>query len=152
MLELESRSGHEVFDRAGDEHLSGSGVRGHSSARVHGNTADALAAYFTLPRMEACPRFDAELPDRLVDGLSTPDASSGAVEGGQDAIPSGVDLATSIVSQFPTYKRIGAETCFGPPTCRLRRNSQGPLGLSNTLYRVQDSMRVAASRHHKGET
>ena len=70
VLEGDARTGHEVFDGAGDHDLAGAGRRRHAGAYVHGDAADIVADHLALARVQAGPRLDAYLARAVANGAA----------------------------------------------------------------------------------
>ena len=59
VIELQSRTDHEVAKRAGHEDFTRSGERGHARANVHRDAADVIAADLTFAGVQPGSHLDA---------------------------------------------------------------------------------------------
>src|SRR5262249_31590710 len=92
-LEADSGAGHEILGRTGDENLPGR--RGGRDARsdVHGDSTDLFTEHLTFTGVETTTDLDAERPDLIADAGRTANSARRAIERGEQAIASSVDLA-----------------------------------------------------------
>jgi hypothetical protein len=91
--EADPRAQHQHLHGAGHQDLAGLSQRGDPGAGVHGQTCHRGVPAFHLAGMQAGPDVDADFPHGVPDGTGAPDGPGGPVEGDEEAVPGGVDLA-----------------------------------------------------------
>src|SRR3989441_2616889 len=94
-LERDSRARNEVAHRARHEDLAAGGPVGHPGADVYGEAADGVATHLTLARVQPGADLEAERPAGLADGIGAADGARWTVEGCQQAVAGGLDLAAA---------------------------------------------------------
>src|SRR5438105_14601275 len=95
LLERDPRAGDEVADGARDQHLSRVCLSRDARARVHGDPTHLAVHQLALTGMEARPQLETEGPDRVSDRARRANRPRRPVEGGEEAVARGVDLATA---------------------------------------------------------
>ena len=93
VVEVDPRACHQVLDRAGDEDLAGAGKGSHPCPDVHRNSANLVVHELDLASVQAGAHLKAERSDGGADGYRASDRPCRAIERGEKAIASRVDLA-----------------------------------------------------------
>src|SRR2546429_243968 len=90
----------------------GAGERADPSADVHREAADVATVEFDLPGVAPGADVQAELADGRAQGLGAADGPGGPVEGRQQAVPGGVDVAAPVPFDLPAGEAgtLGEET------------------------------------------
>src|SRR2546425_8607755 len=88
ILETKTRPGHQVLDRAGDEHLTALGECGHARADVNGDAAELIADDLAFAGVQTGANLESRPSDALGDRAAGPHRASGTVERRQKAVPS----------------------------------------------------------------
>src|SRR5262245_23165752 len=101
ILERDAGTGHEVLDRARDEHLPSSGERRDAGTGADGDPGHLPFVQLALAGVHAGAELEAEGLDALEDSLGTPDGPSRAVERGEEPVSGGVALDSSIAGELP---------------------------------------------------
>src|SRR5438270_12206768 len=101
ILEADARAGDEVFHRARHQHLACVRARCHASAYVHGETTDVRAHDLALAGVQPRADLQPDLGHRVPDRHRAADTARRAVEGGEEAVASSVDLASAEVRELP---------------------------------------------------
>ena len=78
----------------GDEHLVGGGS-GDTRPDMDGDPRDLVAEQLALAGVKAGPELEPQVVRAVADRHGTADRAGGAVEGGEEPVASGVDLATA---------------------------------------------------------
>ncbi len=112
IIERESGAGDEILDRARNQHLARVSPSRHAGADVHGDAAVFVSHHFALARMKSGAHVDAELVHCLRDGARTANPACRTIEGGEEPIARGINLAATIVIQLATH---GLMMAFEPP-------------------------------------
>src|SRR2546423_7992606 len=89
VLEDDPRTGHQVFDRARGEHLTGAGQSSNARADMHGKAADVVAHPLALASVDTCSDLEVGFEEPIADGNSAANGAGGPVEGGQEPIAGG---------------------------------------------------------------
>jgi hypothetical protein len=98
--EADARAGDEVFDGAGYQHLTGLGGRSYTRSDVQSDSADLGARHFDLPSMQTSADLDTELVPSFNNIQSTSNRASRSIEGGEESITGGINLAASKSSEL----------------------------------------------------
>src|SRR5438067_11934507 len=101
VLEPEPGAGDEILDRPRDQHLAGTGAAGEPRADVDGKAGDLAVGHLALAGVDSRPHLEAEAAQVLADRAGALDRAARTVEGGEDAVPGGVDLFAPVLAQPP---------------------------------------------------
>ncbi len=91
---------------AGDQNLTGAGERGDPGPHVDRQAGDLPAPAFHLARVQARPDLDAEVGYGIADGTCAADGPRRPVDGGEEAVSSGVDLHAAESLEEPPDVRV----------------------------------------------
>src|SRR3990170_2515242 len=125
ILEHEARAGHEILHRLGHEHLARSGERPDAGADVDGDATDVVAPPLDFARVQPSSDLDPEGAHGLGDRARASDRPGGSVEGREEAIAGGVDLAPPVAGQHRAHGRVVAGDQFVPPAIAERYGALG---------------------------
>jgi hypothetical protein len=95
VAEAQPRASHQILHGAGYRNLVCAGERRHTRAYVNGDSTYIVADRLALPGVKAGTDFDSERPDFFGHGAGAANATRRAVERGQKAIASQLDLMAS---------------------------------------------------------
>jgi IS30 family transposase len=79
---------------------------GNPRRDVDGDAADIVAAELDLARVHAAAHIDSELPRGVADCACAFDRPGGTVEGGEEAVAGGFDLAAAETRELAPYRRV----------------------------------------------
>src|SRR5437868_275289 len=99
ILEDEPGTRNQVLDGLGDEYFRWAGGASDSCAGVNRDSADLLVDPFDLSGVDAGADLQAKRAHGVDDSACVTDGSRGAVEGGEEAVPGGVDLLAPITTK-----------------------------------------------------
>lgn len=112
--ELDSRSGHEILDRRRDQQRARSRPSRDPGAHMHGNATDPSLEDLALARVHARPNGHSQSANSVDDLARTGHRPGRTVEGGEEAVSCGVDLATSGALKRATNDRVVLRQQFPP--------------------------------------
>ncbi len=92
--ELQAGADHQLLDRARDADFAGGGQGADAGADVHGHAGDVVVDELDLAGVDAGA--DGEGGEGVADGGGAADGAGGAVEGGEEAVAHGLDLAAAV--------------------------------------------------------
>src|ERR1700730_7043040 len=104
--ELESRPGHEIFDRVRDQHLARAGERGDARADMDGDAAALGAHHLAFAGMASGPHLEAERPYILGDRRRAAHGTGWPVEGREEPVAGRVDLAPAEAREVAAHERV----------------------------------------------
>src|SRR5918912_3540752 len=100
LLEGDPRAGDEVAHRARDEDLTRPGQRRDPRAGVDGDPAHLPVRELALAGVEPCAELEPEAAHAVADRARGADRACGPVEGGEEAVAGGVDLAPAVAREL----------------------------------------------------
>jgi len=100
ILELNSRTGDKVLDRGRHEHLSGLGEGRDARAYVDSDAPRLAVDQLALAAVQPRADLQVEVADGLSDREGTADRPCRAVEGGEEAVASGVHFLTAETTEL----------------------------------------------------
>src|SRR5689334_22001724 len=106
VVERETGTRHEILDGARHEHLAGRGARGDARADVHGDAAVLVAHHFAFAGVRAGANLEAELAHLLRHRAGAAHGARRAVEGGEEAVARGVDLAAAKPCELAAHEPV----------------------------------------------
>src|ERR1700730_11890337 len=108
ILESQPRAGHEVLDRAGDQHFVGSRQRSDARANVHCQAGDRVALVLDFSHVQ--PRSDghSKLTRCGSNGQRTAHAARGTVEGSEKAVTRRIDFLATKGHELATHHSVMA--------------------------------------------
>src|SRR4029453_15049265 len=104
VAEGEPGPGDQVLDRPRADDLARPGGRHHPGGDVHGDPADVLAEQLDLARVQPHPDLQAQVAQAGADGGAGPDGPGRPVEGGQEPVAGGLDLAAAEAGQLLAHR------------------------------------------------
>src|SRR5256714_9068804 len=125
VLEDDPRTGHQVFDRARGEHLTGAGQSSNPRADVHGKAADVVAHPLALTGVDTCSDLEVGLEEPIADGDGAANRAGGPVEGSQEPIAGGTDLLAAKPRELSTHQRMMLLEEVAPGMVTERRRALG---------------------------
>ena len=102
----QTRTGDQVLDRAGDNHLAGPCLRSHPRPDVHGDPAEAVANHLALPCVQARSNRDPEVLDGIPNRARAPYRPRRPVERGEEAVASNIGLVSTKPLELGTHQAI----------------------------------------------
>src|SRR5918992_1244269 len=99
---------HQVLDGPRDQHLAALGERGDAGADVDGDPADVAVQQLALPGVQAAADAQPQPVELLDDLLRTEDGAGRAVEGGDETVAQGLDLAPAMPPEQVADDRVVA--------------------------------------------
>jgi hypothetical protein len=87
-------TGDQVLDGARNDNFIGLRLRRDTRPDMHGNAAHLPGHDLALAGVQPCADMQPQLPYPATDRLRAPDGARGSVEGREEAVPGGVDLAS----------------------------------------------------------
>src|SRR5688572_422366 len=127
LSELEPRASDEVFHGLRDEDLAGLCIAGHARTGVHGDAAELVADDLALAGMHAGADLDASRARCVAHGGCAADGARGAVEGGEEAVARGINLATAVMLEVLPHERLKTLEELAPFAVAERRGAFGGL-------------------------
>jgi hypothetical protein len=102
--EAQAGARNQILDGARDEHLASRGARRYPGADVDGDASHVVVAHqLALAGVQPRPDFDPQRADAVADGAGAANRPRGAVEGGEEAVPRGVDLSAPMPFELPPH-------------------------------------------------
>src|SRR6187200_14316 len=101
VLELDSRAGDQVLDRARDEDFARPRQRSDTGTHVDSDAGDTVPMHLALAGVEACPDRQANRLDGVADRDCTADRARRPVERSEEAVTRGIDLSTAEPFELP---------------------------------------------------
>ena len=114
VFELQPRARGEVFHRGAHENLPGACERADPRADVDREAANVVASEFDLTGVAPGADLQAELADGHAERLGAADGPGGPVEGRQQAVPGGVDVAAPVPFDLPARQVVMLGEEIGP--------------------------------------
>src|SRR5262245_9269923 len=114
LVELDSRTGHEVLDRGGDEHFTRLGERGDPRSRRDRDPAELAVDALELAGVEAGPHLEPERADRVANRGRALDRAPGPVEGREEAVARRVQLLAAEAHELAAHERVVARQQLAP--------------------------------------
>jgi hypothetical protein len=99
-IELDSCSGDEVFHGPGDHDLPRSRQRCDPGGNVDREPSQIVASDLAFPTVQADPDLETKWRQRLGHGLRATDRPRRPIEGHNETVSGGIDLAAAIVPQL----------------------------------------------------
>ena len=109
MIKVEARTGYQVLDRAGHQHLACRCLRRHASSDRDGDAGDLVIMKFALPGVEPGTYLEAKVSHPLGDDLGAPNRPRRPVERGKEAIAGGIALLASKPRELAAYEIVVAD-------------------------------------------
>src|SRR5262249_57688450 len=95
VVEVEAGPGDYILDRLRHEHFAGVRERGDARPDVDGDPSHLFADELTLAGVDAGAHVEAERTRAVADGERAVDCTRGAVEGREEPVTGGVDVAAA---------------------------------------------------------
>ena len=106
VVELDTRSRHQVANGTGDEHLTGAGEAADARPDVHGDAGEVVAAGLALSRVQPGPHLEPDVFGLVSDRLRTSDRPGRSIEGRQKPVASRFHLLAVEPLQLAAHGRV----------------------------------------------
>ena len=140
-LEFEAGAGDEVAHGPGDEHLARMSKRGDTCSDADCDAGRLAIVELALADVDPDSGVEPQVAKAGEDRLAGTDRPRGPVEGGEEAVPSGVALLAAEERQLPAYKRMVAGEQLPPRLIAERRDSLRRADQVSEHQRRQDARR-----------
>src|SRR5688572_15660093 len=149
--ELEARPRHQVFDRVGHQDLAALRQSGHARANVDGDPTQLGANHFALAGVDTGTNVEAKPSDALGHGARSADRTRRTVEGRQEAVTGGVDLASAIPRELAADDVVVRPEEVGPAAIAELGRPTGRVDDVGEEYRSQHAVGVGRLPHSRHE-